>query len=437
MGKHPTTSHDAMLWIGVEVLRAKLRAAGIEVGYTGAATVDRYRVVLVSITAPREWYRFVRERATWPAGRYCVLVGGAGLTNVEPFLDCFDAAVWGRAEDLIVELVEAARAGRRYRSPSVCWADEYDPAEVYTFSQAREPWPDPLRIGGRSTLRQTWREWAVGCRRRCAFCLYSWTHKPILPAGAVGQFARSRNVETTIWGIDFDNPPKVTAIDGLSERIRRAVRKPISDELLTDTLRRLSTEGRYGGRIKVFNIVGYPGERGDDWEALARCFSAADGPLPRGRRKFGVELHNTPLSPQPCTPLAVAEVSTDHFPREIARRLRRLTGSGATRFEWFRGTRLWAIETGATIGRATSALEALIQRARTADAATVRRLALCRAFWRASQARQWATLTSEIGIERYLRRYGWDELPTANLQGTVPRAKLERIGARVLRDLCR
>ena len=423
---HPAACHDELLWIGAEVLRDTLSRNGVDVGYTGPATVNRNKVILVSITAAREWWQFIRERVRWPDGKYTVIVGGAGLTNIEPFLPYFDCAVWGRAESFICEVVGQAIDGKRYRNANLCWADEYDPGATYRFSQAESVYPRTLVVGGKSKRKQKWIERAIGCRSKCAFCLYSWTHNPVIPAGESGQFNTICR-EGTFWTIDYADPPRVTAIDGVSERIRLTIGKPITNEMLTEGLARLSSESPYRGRIKLFNIVRYPSEKQDDYRELAECFNRADGDLPRGRKALGVELSNTPLIPEPCTPLACAEVCANQYAQgHIAALLRQYSEHpGQTKYNYFSGQRLWAIETGGTPSLASIVLEVIALRAKREDAELIRRIACSTRFWNAPRPRQWVTLRAEAQAERFCRRYYWDELPTANLLGVVPRRVLE------------
>ena len=66
-------SYDIRIWAGVEMVRDALERAGVGVEYCSAATVHRYRVVLVSITSSRDWYSSTPFKAlpatpaaTWP-----------------------------------------------------------------------------------------------------------------------------------------------------------------------------------------------------------------------------------------------------------------------------------------------------------------------------------------------------------------------------------
>ena len=57
-------SYDTRAWPGLELVCHALRQAGIEVGYCSAATVDRYRVVLVSCQGSSMVKRTALDHAT-------------------------------------------------------------------------------------------------------------------------------------------------------------------------------------------------------------------------------------------------------------------------------------------------------------------------------------------------------------------------------------
>ena len=105
---------DTRQFVGLRIVINELEKAGIPVEYAGIATVHEYNVVLVSLTAQCDWYSFVSERMCWKSGHYKVAVGGAGVLNVEPFLEFFDVAMIGRGEDLIVPVVKGLLSGEKF-----------------------------------------------------------------------------------------------------------------------------------------------------------------------------------------------------------------------------------------------------------------------------------------------------------------------------------
>jgi len=419
--------------VGVELLKKVLVDAGYGVGYCSAATVNRFRVILVSITGAMEWYRFLAEREKWATGNYKVFVGGAGLTNIEPFLWAADCFVWGRAEGFIGDLIESALSGKRYRSESVCWSDEYDRAGPYRFAQATVPYSGELYCEDDKTR---WREADVGCRRKCLFCLYSWTHYPLLHnAASDGQYDLNRHTESTFLTIDFARPPRITAIDGLSERLRMAVRKPITNAALVNGLVRLAESPMPRKRIKVFNIVGYPTESEVDYEELASCIKEADARCSPSTARRGIELACMPFVPEPSTPLACCQATYSDLRGKTALRLKRYTGSGHGRWDWFSGQAWWGLEMHGTLGLASQACRLLTTRGETGDADLLRSIARSEAFWKASTAVRMATLESACNIKRYFQRYRWEDLPTRGIFGLANQRQLELLESGFYRRL--
>ncbi|KPK46517.1 MAG: hypothetical protein AMK72_09715 [Planctomycetes bacterium SM23_25] len=109
-------SYNVRAWPGLEMVCHALRAAGIEVEYCSAATVGRYKVVLVSITSGCDWYPFIGERLRWK-GHGTVIAGGAGLLNARPFLRWVDVFCFGRAEDYIANAGGDTRLRRASSNP--------------------------------------------------------------------------------------------------------------------------------------------------------------------------------------------------------------------------------------------------------------------------------------------------------------------------------
>lgn len=124
---YKTESYDVRAWPGIEMVRDDLERHGYPVGYCDRGTVTDYDVILMSITAACDWYPFIAERVKWPRGNYKVLMGGAGLLNVRPFLEYFDAVVFGRAEGLTHLVIDSLVGEYELDNPSVCYAQSVHP----------------------------------------------------------------------------------------------------------------------------------------------------------------------------------------------------------------------------------------------------------------------------------------------------------------------
>lgn len=131
---------DQRQFAGLRVIIDCLARAGYAVEYATRATVHEYDVALVSITSDCDWWPFIQERLAWQRSDCKVLVGGAGVLHVEPFLPWFYAAMLGRGENLIVPLVQAIARGDRYQHESILYADEFSRERVWRLAQVEHPY---------------------------------------------------------------------------------------------------------------------------------------------------------------------------------------------------------------------------------------------------------------------------------------------------------
>lgn len=407
--------YDARAWPGFEMVLDVLRRAGYAVEHCSAATAHEFPVVLVSITAACDWWSFIAERVRWKAGARCVIVGGAGVLNVRPFLDFADVFVFGRAEGLIADVVSAGLNGSRFAHPAVCYSDEFDAGREYRIEQADRPYPHTVTLEN----GKTWREAAIGCQRKCLFCGYTWHRRHVglkqSEAGAGGALWPS-SAELTAFDLakmPIEQWPKnlIVGLDGLSFRLRRAVNKAIPDELVASILQRRS------GYSRVYNIVGYPTESECDAEefySLARRVQ-----LPEQRV---VNLHSTRFRAMPATPLAVWEMDHRDFrrwPYEAAYR-------GPTGIVTYLETPSLKLIDRSGESSPTVLLDAVAHRGTEADAPAVRAVASSRKFWAARSAVREATLRASFDIDRLMGRYSWADLPTRYLLGVGSRVQIER-----------
>ena len=111
---------------GIAVVIDILRKAGYEVEWCSSANVHKYDVVLFSMTSDCDWWEFIAERIKWAKGNYKVVVGGAGVLNVRPFLPYVDYFVLGRAENVIDKLIIALDKYGEYESENIINSKTFD-----------------------------------------------------------------------------------------------------------------------------------------------------------------------------------------------------------------------------------------------------------------------------------------------------------------------
>lgn len=416
-------SYDARYWPGLEMIRDAVERAGHEVHYCSAANVGDHPVVLASITSACDWWTFIAEQSKW-GRRPRVIVGGAGVLNVRPVLFAADAFVFGRGEGIIGPMLAAELRGEQFEHESVCYAASFRPEHHYRIAQAEAAYPHPVRLsrGGE------WTETAIGCQRRCLFCGYTWHRRHVGGAQAesgAGNSVWKSSLEQTIWELEPFTADKLrgvrlVGIDGLSERLRRMVAKPITRDMLRRLLVGLSPPG--GHAIRLYSLVGLPTEGAADWNELMDVVAEADSlAAPRDNRRW-VGWFSTPFRAMPATPCSGWPMRYEDFRPEPRSRYLKIREGSAFNF----GT--WPTVDSLP----THALDALLLRGVEADQDAVRRLACTPAFWSAKTMRRRVTLEKHLDIDRLYRRYSYDELPTRYLDGYVPLRDMLRAGDKAL-----
>jgi len=426
-------SYNTRAWPGLELICHALRHAGIEVDYCSAATVGRYKVVLVSITSGCDWHPFVAERLRWKSAG-TVIAGGAGLLNVRPFLRWVDVFCLGRAEDYVVPLVKATLAGEKHEHPSVCYAAEFDPDRTYLLDAGQRLYPHPVELAN----GKTWREAASGCQRKCLFCSYTWHRRHIggmQNQSGAGDVLWGGSAEKTIFELDLAKPetwglPKfrIVGLDGFSERLRRMVNKPITREMLRAFFHGLASSEVPPNRMKIYNIVGYPTETEDDWFEFVEDLATADTPFDKVDPQWGIEVHSTPFRPMPATPCACWPMSYCNYRERIAKIFRQ-GKHDEYRSVFFRGNRFWSAESHGTESLPTVVLDALVLRGTEDDSEVIARLACSPKFRNGSTRHKTAILERHVDIDRLFGAYTWNDLPTRYLRTYVPVEKMQNADA--------
>ena len=414
---YATECYDVRGWVGITVIEDALHRAGYETIKAGRATAHEYDAILVYLTSDCDFWSFIAERLTWPKTDGKVIVGGPGVMNVRPFLPFFDIFVLGRGEDLIVPLIQAIEAREKFDHESIIYSEDFDPARSYRLMQTSKPYPHPVTLEN----GKTWREGSIGCPHKCFFCGYSW-HRQHVGSGdfdthdqnIIGMTTGTERAILDIGdgtGIDFTKL-RVTAIDGLSERIRFSVNKHITNEHILNLWRLMDARGK-PHQVKFFNIVGYPDETPEDWLEFINLLRDFDGPLAKQEKQWSILLHSTPFRSTPATPLAIAPMQYRDFRHRIAREL----GGGRYHGNYFyRGNKFWGVESMATESLPTVFLSALATRGTEEDTKNIQRLCGNRQFWKANTEVKLATLETLFDHNKLFGSFTWKTLPTAYLK---------------------
>jgi hypothetical protein len=323
---------------GLELCLARAGLKGYPVTVQTAAGCD---ILLVSLF----WYRNVYQLAAFLAdagikkgsGRPWILAGGMQATMTpEAVAGLVDWVFVGDADDHLAAVCEEIAASGTCSHP-----------HVYRDGMPSVPSPAVCRPRGfhittdgddGGVIRC---EIARGCKFKCAFCCLAGL-KPYqeVPFAELGEhmmaarrkrcafFAPERTVhsewpaiksEMARWQChdmgqdarlehlqEVDGASVTFGVEGLSERLRRTIGKPYTDDFILDRLGRFVDSRKNVARVSAYFIADLPGETAEDWAAVWALFErihAADW----SRRLVLCPVLN-PLSPKPFTRLAGAPI---------------------------------------------------------------------------------------------------------------------------------
>ena len=409
-------------FVGLRVIIDVLERNGYEVEYAGSATVHNYDFVLVSLTSDCDWWTYISERLTWRKGGYKVIVGGAGLLHISPFLPFGDYFIWGRGEGQILSLLNGTAF-----SDSVTESGTFSEDNIYHVAQANKPYPYPLKLPSTRSFEET----TIGCNHKCLFCGYTWQRKFMSPHKTYKmQDSLFGNIETSELAMldmarDFNNVDfahlRTTAIDGFSERLRFMVKKPITRKILVSMLAAMA-QAAYNGKakphqMKIYNICGYPTETEEDMKEFAECLQEADSLMPTLTKQWSIVLHSTPFRPMPATPLACAPMSYKQYRGEICKVLRDKIYKGNI---FYQGRNFWAVESMGTESLSTVILSAIAHRGERRDTENIIKMCSTPKFWAASSKVKQITLEKYFNVEKIFGAYTPETLPSRYLRTYLP-----------------
>lgn len=190
-----------------------------------------------------------------------------------------------------------------------------------------------------------------------------------------------------------------------TEALREIVGKPMRDKALLDAARTLAGAGME--RLKLYFMIGLPGERDEDVQAIPALVRSAHEVFARGRRGAMVSVGVAAFVPKPRTPFQWLPMASERNVREKLRYLRR-TLSERPRVQF------------SCEGPRESRMEGVLARGGREVARAIERAAVEGVPWKAALQRGKVDLESIIG-----RDCGDDEVfPWEVVEVGVPRPRL-------------
>lgn len=429
-------SFDTRLFVGLRIVVNELKKAGYEVDYAGEATVHEYDVVLVSLTAQCDWYSFAAERMRWKKGNYKVAIGGAGVLNVEPWLEFFDVAMIGRGEDLIVPVVEALLCGDKYHHKSVLYAEDFSEDGYWEINQTNTSYPDGIQLH----KGDPWIEGKIGCNHRCLFCSYTWSRKQNFE-GAFSWDMKGGTLdmsERECALLDYESGEykvnwrliRTTAIDGWSERLRFLVGKKIRNETIVKFLHDAFNSGEKPKLIRLFNIIGYPTETVEDWFDLVETFKRAD----YNKKVYDfdgtwqISIQNNHFLPYPATPLACAPMQLKNFRGIVQKEM----GINLPKCRLYDGKNIILSVSETIEALPTILLNAISLRGTAGEAEAIKKLCTSKKFWNSDTKTRQLTLEKYFDLNKICGAFEPERLPTrwlhtwANVEKIYGKTPLEK-----------
>lgn len=285
--------------------------------------------ILITCTSPIDADYIRRIRTTYP---HCkIIVGGAGSTSPYSLSRHCDVVCVGDGQEFIHTLC----------------ADGFDAAaalpNTFVFGETRAVEVDqgfPWQLPPIQAEDGAYRLWCGrGCKNRCAFCQTGWAHtytenpdpdtliwqaRALLDSGKKinylsndpaqhSFYSRLPAVGHGSYSIRFLKhhglPPARQirlGVEGVSERLRTAVGKPISHEDLVGCTSWLN-QNKKG--VRWFMIAGLPGETEEDWLELRKAVK--DWKERTSKGVLGISF--TAWCPDPATPIATLPVTDEYW----------------------------------------------------------------------------------------------------------------------------
>lgn len=255
--------------------------------------VHKYDVILASIHSVDDYwghaYTFYnrlkgKRRGLW-------ICGGSAVQNLPVLSEIFDFAFIGRAENILIPFFKSLLKGSVYLHPSIVDYANYSQVGVYKINYVQRL--NPRKVGKEQ-------ETMLGCKYNCAYCRYRIAALPPTKRDEDKATTMPGN-EETFWELELGSGKShTTSLDGLTEAVRYAVSKRISNAAIIDKFKAFANQ-RKVVMLKVYLIVGYPGIPVIDFSELRSVFYEIDSFL--SDHRFHVKFHLTPFSAEPGTPM--------------------------------------------------------------------------------------------------------------------------------------
>ena len=232
--------YDSFSYSGLNKI---LNELNYDYDFISVIDINNYDFILISLISYLDILNLV---STIPTKRKCkIILGGPACNNIRGFIDYIDIAVFGRCDSGDINKIIDGKI------LSNVWYKSNDPKFEFEY------------IVG-ITKELSINEKSVGCKRKCAFCFYSHWNKYYTKKQHKGYSSGYLEYEDIFLSLDWEKCKRggVSAFDGLSEKSRYLVKKPLYKENIIEKLfesNNISFKDKKL-RLKLYCIAGYPWE---------------------------------------------------------------------------------------------------------------------------------------------------------------------------------
>ena len=420
---------DSRRYLGLNIVLDVLRRAyDVQIDYTSVGTINEYDIVMVSLTATPDVFNFVytMEKYDIEVTRPKIIVGGAGVLNIRPYLRYGDYFVFGRGEVPIIDIFEHLINGAPKKNGSVFIKGESDFNQVggFTLAQVDDPYPFEVNGLGESML---------GCPKKCFYCGYTYHRKPQKSVYVYRDDEFVSASEMTIREVipEIKNGSRViTSIDGSSARLRSAMLKAMTDDEYRDVIRAIPKVEADSVFLKIFNICGYPTETEEERFEPFEVLSPVANDLANSTT---IVYQMNPFIPMALTPAQYlpADVGTDY--RDWYTRYVPKVHNG----KWVVETGRLRVGYGPAINTNLGLLKrVLIHRGMERDTVLLKNIVFNKKLRRMKASDAARALLSLPDMERFYRQYEIGEpMPFDYLRSYSSKKAIDNLARRLHRDL--
>jgi radical SAM superfamily enzyme YgiQ (UPF0313 family) len=286
--------------------------------------------VFVTMQDPRQWPYLKSLRAKCP-GKKIIIGGSASSAPYSLGLYC-DCVVVGDGQAFINTLIESGYEAAS-SLPNVYINGESRPVAI----DQSFPWNLPPIMGDNGHINIFI---SRGCKKKCYFCQTGWAYdyqetnspdyvlsqvrfckgkKITYVSNDLGQYSGINCLDSNADGsysVEYILKKKMLpkarvvrlGVEGVSERIREIINKPIKNNDLYNLTLALN---RAGKSVKFFMMAGFPFETAEDWEELKAFIMR----YRRKEQKGTLEISFSAWIPSPATPMCILPLKDDYWKR--------------------------------------------------------------------------------------------------------------------------